>query len=200
MIPVKVQQLLLSNMGFVVLLKGAKDERTLPIFIGASEAQAIAIKIEGVDVPRPLTHDLLKNVLDFLECRVLRIEVCALKEGTFFAKLVVERDGMHLTVDCRPSDAIALALRVSAPIFVAEAVMDEAGRVMAAPAAAGESPGESAGKSAARSGAPETKAPPSPPTELDGLNRKLETAIEQERYEDAAKIRDELKRLKGAHN
>jgi len=192
MIPVKIDQLLLSNMGFVVLLKGLKDDRTLPIFIGAPEAQAIAIKLEKVDVPRPLTHDLLKNLLDFLECRLLRIEVCDLKEGTFFANLIVERDGLRVSVDCRPSDAIALALRVSAPIYVAEAVMDEAGRVMNA-AQAEQQSGNHSGGAAPRE-------PASPPSELDLLNRKLEKAIEHERYEDAAKIRDEIKRLKGAHN
>lgn len=192
MIPVKIEPLMLSNMGFVVLLKGLRDERTLPIFIGAPEAQAIAIKLEGVEVPRPLTHDLLKNILDFLECRLLRIEVCDLKEGTFFARLVVERDGMHLTVDCRPSDAIALALRANAPVYVAESVMDEAGRVMSAAEQSGEGSAPAAGA--------EQKEPPSPPSELDLLNRKLEKAIEREQYEDAARIRDEIKRLKGAHN
>ena len=85
MITVKVDKLFLSNMGFVVLLKGEDDERSLPIFIGAAEAQAIAIHINNVQMPRPMTHDLLKSVLDYLECRLLRVEVCELKEGTFYA-------------------------------------------------------------------------------------------------------------------
>ena len=129
MIPTKVEQLFLSNMGFVVLLKGADDERSLPIFIGTAEAQAIALRINNVNVPRPLTHDLLKNVLDYLECRLLRIEVCDLKEGTFYARLILGRDGMEMPIDSRPSDAIALALRFEAPILVEPRVMQEAGRV-----------------------------------------------------------------------
>jgi len=75
MLAVEVTQLFLSNVGFVVLLKGDEDERALPIFIGAAEAQSIAIYINRVEVPRPLTHDLLKNMLDFLECRLMRIEI-----------------------------------------------------------------------------------------------------------------------------
>ncbi len=105
MLHVKVEQLFFSNMGFVVLLKGPADERTLPIFIGAAEAQAIALQINNVKMSRPLTHDLFKNTLDFLECRVKRIEVCDLKEGTFYAKLILERDGMEMGIDSRPSDA-----------------------------------------------------------------------------------------------
>jgi len=187
MLPVKVDQLVLSNMGFVVLLKGAQDERSLPIFIGAAEAQAIAIKLNGIEVPRPLTHDLLKNLMDFLECRLLRIEVCDLKEGTFYARLVLERDAQPLTLDCRPSDAIALALRCGAPIFVAEAVMEEAGRVFETPAEAKAEQTQAEKKT-------------TPASRLETLNRKLEQAIAEERYEDAAKIRDEIKNLKGSHN
>jgi uncharacterized protein len=77
-IQVKIDQLFLSNLGFVVILKSDGDDRSVPIFIGAAEAQAIAIQMQGVVVPRPLTHDLLKNVFDYLECRVKRVEVCDL--------------------------------------------------------------------------------------------------------------------------
>lgn len=185
MIAVKIEQLMLSNMGFVVVLKGIEDERSLPIFIGGAEAQAIAIKMEGVEIPRPLTHDLLKNLLDSLDCRLVKVEVCDLTDGTFYARLVLERDGAPLEIDCRPSDAIALAVRASVPIYVAESVMNEAGRVM------NQGQEEAGG---------EKKEPPAPKSELDVLNLKLERAVEQERYEDAAKIRDEIKRLKGAHN
>jgi len=88
-LPVRVEQLFLSNMGFAVLLKG-EDDRALPIMIGAAEAQAIALCINRVEVPRPLTHDLFKNVLDQLDCRLVRMEVCDLKDGTFFARLILE--------------------------------------------------------------------------------------------------------------
>jgi len=188
MIPVKVDQLFLSNMGFVVLLKGLQDERSLPIFIGAAEAQAIAFRINDVKVPRPLTHDLFKNVLDYLECRLMRIEVCDIRDDTFFARLVLERDGYETAIDSRPSDAIALGLRFDAPILVAEEVMAKAGRVMeeGVPAAGG--------IAAEAGGEPHKERNP-----LDALKRKLERAVKEERYEDAAKVRDEIKRLENSH-
>lgn len=188
MIAVTVDQLFLSNLGFVVLLKSRDEDRAVPIFIGAAEAQAIAIQINKVEVPRPLTHDLLKNVFDFLECRVKRIEVCDLKEGTFFARLVVERDGHEEQLDCRPSDAIALALRVSAPIFVAETVMAEAGRDIQVGEEEQVVPGGEGEKQPKRDLTPQ---------EL--LERKLQAAVKDERYEEAARLRDEINSLKNTH-
>jgi uncharacterized protein len=188
MIAVKVEQLFLSNMGFVVLLKGETDDRSLPIFIGAAEAQAIAIQINGVDMPRPLTHDLLKNLLDFLECRLARVEICDLKNDTFFARLILERDGKTMTLDSRPSDAIALALRVQAPIFVAREIMERAGRLLDKQTDAG---GEDA------SARPPGKKNLTP---LELLKLKQDKAVEDERYEDAAKLRDEIKRLEQSGN
>ena len=105
MMLVKVEQLFFSNKGFVVLLKGDGDSRSLPIFIGDAEAHAIAIHINRIRMPRPLTHDLLKNTLDFLECRLMGVEVSSLKEGTFYARLMIERDGESMDMDARPSDA-----------------------------------------------------------------------------------------------
>lgn len=130
MIAVKVDQLFLSNVGFVVLLKGEEDERSLPIFIGAAEAQSIAIATNDLKIPRPLTHDLLKNILDQQECRLHRVEIRDIRNGTFYARLILERDTITMDMDSRPSDAIALALRAGAPIFVAEDVMNEAGQVL----------------------------------------------------------------------
>lgn len=193
MIPVKVDQLFLSNMGFVVILKGAEDERAVPIFIGAAEAQAIAIQLQGLKVPRPLTHDLLKNVLDYLECRLQRVEVCDIRDGTYYGRLIVEVDHREMEIDCRPSDAIALALRCDCPVFVAENVMKDAGRVMddlrpAAGAEGGERAIVEPAKGAART-------PAKTPTPLEALQAKLEKAIVEERYEDAAKLRDEINRI-----
>lgn len=188
MIPVNVDQLFLSNMGFVVLLKGGADERSLPIFIGAAEAQAIALRINGIDVPRPMTHDLIKLILDFLECRLKRVEVSDLQEGTFFAKLILERDGEELDMDSRPSDAIALSLRLNAPIYVAEQVMEEAGRVFTDEDTKGVSPEGEAGE------------PRKSLTPLEKLKIRLERVISQERYEEAAKLRDEIRRIEGETN
>lgn len=189
MIHVKVEQLFFSNMGFVVLLKGTSDDRTLPIFIGAAEAQAIALQINNVKMSRPLTHDLFKNTLDFLECRVKRVEVCGLKEGTFFAKLILERDGVEMGIDSRPSDAIAIALRAGAPLHVADSVMDQAGRVFSEE----ELQLTGGGKDAEHA---KTKRQINP---IDALKQDLEKAVKEERYEDAAKIRDRIKNLEHTH-
>ena len=195
MLSVEVTQLFLSNVGFVVLLKGDEDERSLPIFIGAAEAQSIAIFINRVDMPRPLTHDLLKNTLDFLECRLMRIEICDLKEGTFFARLILDRDGVLMTMDCRPSDAIALALRCKSPIFAARHVVEEAGRVLEDEDVS-DATEDGSGK------APEGTRPKKPSHEkspLESLKAELEQAVTDERYEDAARLRDEIQRLKNTH-
>jgi len=187
MIAVKVDQLFLSNLGFVVVLKSDEDERGVPIFIGSAEAQAIAIQLQGVTVPRPLTHDLLKIVFDYLECRLHRVEVCDIRDGTFFGRLVVEVAGQEQDLDCRPSDAIALALRAPAPIFVHEKVMEEAGRVLDMIEQDPESTPE---------GAEDAETGPGPArTPLEILNKKLELAIRDERYEDAARLRDEIKKI-----
>ena len=188
MIPVRVEQLFLSNMGFVVILKNDEDDRSVPIFIGAAEAQAIAIQIQGVEVPRPLTHDLLKNVMDYLECRLKRTEVCDIREGTFFGRMIVEVAGEEQEIDCRPSDAIALSLRTQSPILVHEKVMEEAGRVLDSLEPDPESHGDEDDEDA-------EGGEPSRATPLEILNRKLEKAISEERYEDAARLRDAIQNL-----
>jgi bifunctional DNase/RNase len=193
MIPVLIEQLFLSNMGYVVLLGNRDDERSLPIFIGGAEAQAIALEVGKVKPPRPMTHDLLKNVLDFLECRLKRVEVCDLREGTFFARLVLERDGREMIMDSRPSDAIALALRCAAPMFVDPKVMDQAGRVFTEAETKPDATGESAKPAPKKKDASEMT-----PAEL--LERQLEAAVKEERYEDAARLRDEIQKLKQHRN
>jgi hypothetical protein len=109
----------------VIVLKEVDGERCFPILIGISEAIAIDRKIKGYEPQRPLTHDLLASVITSLSARVARVEVCSLHDNTFFAKLVIERDGQTVEVDSRPSDAIALAVRLETPIYVAEEVLNE---------------------------------------------------------------------------
>jgi bifunctional DNase/RNase len=183
MILVNIMNVSLSNMGFVVFLRNGTDtdKRTLPIFIGATEAQAIALHLDRVAVPRPLTHDLLKAIMDNLECRMKRVEVCALRENTFFAKMILEWNGMESAIDCRPSDAIALALRFTAPIYVAEEVMEAAGVQINDTTEGG--PG------------PNAEPPGQHIAPAEALKQKLEKAVAEERYEDAARLRDELKKL-----
>lgn len=191
MIHVKVAGLSLSNLGFVVLLKGDPDARTLPIFIGGAEAQSIALWLEKVQIPRPLTHDLLKNVLDCMECRLKRVVIKDVIESTFYAVLVLENNGVETEVDARPSDAIALGLRCTAPLYVTAQVMNKAGVVLE------EQEGAEAVKKAGRATPAESVKPTGSP--LDQLKANLEAAIAKEHYEDAAKFRDEIKRYEQAH-
>jgi bifunctional DNase/RNase len=110
----------------IVLLRERGGERYLPIWIGASEAAAIALSLQGVVTPRPMTHDLLKNILDEMSVQVQRIVVTELRDSTFFATIQLERETASYEISSRPSDAIALAVRLSAPIFASEEVLEEA--------------------------------------------------------------------------
>jgi bifunctional DNase/RNase len=107
----------------VVVLKDVGSETVLPIWVGVYEANAIALEIEKVTTPRPLTHDLIKNLLIGLDTRVHKIVVSELREETFYAVIWLERDGHIISVDSRPSDALAVALRMDCPIFVADQVL-----------------------------------------------------------------------------
>jgi hypothetical protein len=109
----------------IVLLKTAEGSKFLPIWIGHPEAAAILMKLQGATAPRPLTHDLLINILGELEVEVLRVTVTELRENTFYASITIQHDGTELEIDSRSSDAIAVAVRAQAPIFAADAVIDE---------------------------------------------------------------------------
>ena len=110
----------------IVILRDKDGERVLPIWVGISEANAIALQIENISTPRPMTHDLLRNVIQDLKASVQKIVVCDLQENTFYALIYLALNGDTLAVDARPSDAIALALRTQAPIFVEDRVIDNA--------------------------------------------------------------------------
>jgi bifunctional DNase/RNase len=117
----------LMNYQRVVILKEKDSDRYLPIWIGPAEADAIAVKLQDVTVPRPLTHDLLRSVIDVLGANISSIVVSELKNDTFFAKIILSVDGAQMEVDSRPSDALALAVRANVPIFAEEIVLDKAG-------------------------------------------------------------------------
>lgn len=114
----------------VVILKEKDAERFLPIWIGPAEADAIAVKLQEYQVPRPLTHDLLGNVIGALGATVNSIIVSDLQNDTFFAKIILAVDGKQVEIDSRPSDAIALAVRIKVPIFAEEAVLEKAGIII----------------------------------------------------------------------
>jgi bifunctional DNase/RNase len=111
----------------IVILRELDNERYLPIWIGTPEADSITIALQEVEVSRPLTHDLVKNIFNSLEARVLRVEVVALREDTFYGNIVAEIEGRTVNIDSRPSDALAIAVRAHVPILVTQSVMDTAG-------------------------------------------------------------------------
>lgn len=118
----------LSNMALVIL-RDLEGTRTLPIWVGIPEANAIALEIEQVPTPRPMTHDLIKNILEGINAKVTRVVVNDLKESTFYATIHLLLNGKEYCIDSRPSDAIAVALRVKAPIYVTLDVIERAGTV-----------------------------------------------------------------------
>jgi len=132
MIEMTIDSIRVSLMNYqrVVILKEKLAERYLPIWIGPAEADAIAVKLQGVTTPRPLTHDLLSSVIDALGATVNSIIVSDLKNDTFYAKIILNVDSGVMEVDSRPSDALALAVRVEVPIYAEEAVLDKASIIL----------------------------------------------------------------------
>ena len=117
-----------SNMP-IIILRDEEDKRSLPIWVGVFEANAIALELEKIASPRPMTHDLIKNIVEAIDAQVVKVVVTDLRENTFFAVLHLRLGSAEYTVDSRPSDAIALALRVAAPIYVDEDVFPKAGKM-----------------------------------------------------------------------
>ena len=152
----------------VVVLREAEGERVLPIWIGPAEALAIQRLLTGQAFPRPLTHDLFALVLEGLHARVSRVTIAEMHEGTFFATLVIERENNVLSVDARPSDSIAIALRTQAPLFVNEELLQEP-------------PGEGSELE------PPPSDPPAPPTEQDKAEQ-LRRFLEKLNPEDFGKF------------
>ncbi len=131
MVEVQIDSIRVSLMSQqrIVILRERSTERYLPIWIGVYEAEAITIALQEVAVARPLTHDLIKNILKELHARVIRVEVISMREDTYFGNIVVELDGQTIHIDSRPSDALAIAVRAHVPIFVALSVMNSVGIV-----------------------------------------------------------------------
>lgn len=113
----------------IVILKEIDGEKTLPIWIGLLEATAIASELEGIKFSRPMTHDLVKNIMEQVGVKIVKIEVCDLKNNTYYALIHFTHGGKEMTIDARPSDALALSLRVNAPIYVAEEVIQKSSQI-----------------------------------------------------------------------
>jgi uncharacterized protein len=173
-----------SGGAYALILREVNGNRRLPIIIGASEAQSIALEMEGIKPPRPLTHDLMKNIITAFGAELSHIIIDELRDGTFYAKLHIDSQ----QIDSRPSDAIALAVRYGVQIYVAASVMDEAAFV----------PEEEEDEQTppARQPKPKTQQPPSSKgSKLEQLHQQLKEAVEKENYEKAASLRDEIRKL-----
>jgi uncharacterized protein len=180
-----------SGGAYALILREVEGNRRLPIIIGQAEAQSIALEMEGIKPPRPLTHDLMKNIIAAFGAELNDVLIDDLRDGTFYAKLNIDTQ----QIDSRPSDAIALAVRYGAQIFVAASVMDEAAFVP-------EEEDEVQKKEETKEKqAPTTKKfqkiPPeaTKATRLEEMHVQLKKAIEKEDYEKAAALRDEIRRL-----
>ena len=182
-----------SGGAYALVLGEMNGNRRLPIIIGAFEAQAIALELEKIQPPRPMTHDLLRDTFEAVEIEVTDIVIDELREGTFFAKVRYVHNGEQGQLDSRPSDAVALAVRTDAPIFVASSVLQEAGIPT-------EEEGLAAVSDMEEEMREEEELGDSPGAQLRRMEKKLEKAIDKEDYERAAELRDEINRLKSEQN
>lgn len=212
MIEAKVHSLAITDKGFVVMLRPINSEKVIPIFIDYLQAQSMATALFNYKMGRPLTHDLINSIFKNCNIRLVNIIIDNVHLDTYYSKLVIDHNGKNILIDARPSDAIALALRFQASIFVEENVIEKAGMVL-------DDSGETAKESDVKSGIPYNyqvfdKENSSDNTKKDlksngnenGVKTKeeikklLEQAVKEERYEDAAKYRDELNNLENLEN
>ncbi len=177
-----------SGGAYALVLGEIEGNRRLPIIIGAFEAQAIALELEKIQPPRPMTHDLLRDLFESVGAEVIDVVIDELREGTFFAKVRYIHEGEEDQLDARPSDAVALAVRVDAPIYVAPSVLEEAG-IPSDEAAVTELEEEL-----------EEEEPAVPVSPLERLEEQLSKAIQEEDYERAAQLRDDIQRHKNELN
>ena len=181
MIPVKVEKISYhpSSRSYAVLLKDERSDLFLPILVGSFEAQSIALAIEVVDTPRPLTHDLICDLITKVDGKLLAVNISKLNDGVFYASLKLSGDNFGTkTIDARPSDAISIALRLNAQIYVTAEVIEEAG----------------VGEDEVIS----DKQNILPKYSIEDLEIKLKKAVDEEEYEKAARIRDKIKDLESS--
>ena len=177
MIPVKVLKISYhhESRSYAVILKEITGEKCLPVIVGSFEAQSIALAIEVVDTPRPLTHDLICDVIACIDGRLKAVKVSHLQDGIFYAQMELETESIgNRVIDARPSDAIAVALRLNAPILVSPEILEEVGVHQ-------DTLNE-----------PKQVLPKKPTLSLKALKDKLKKAVEEEEYEIAAKLRDKI--------
>ncbi|NTU97998.1 MAG: bifunctional nuclease family protein [Chlorobiaceae bacterium] len=182
-----------TNGAYALILYELEGKRKLPIIIGGFEAQAIALKLENIKPPRPFTHDLFKNIADVFNLHVNEVIIDELHNETFYAKVVCEANGEVHEIDARPSDAIAIAVRFNAPLFVTEEIMNEAGIREEQ-----KEDGEEGEEEVTPEAEEQIALPVTSENRLEELQTALNEAISNENYEEAARLRDEISRLKSS--
>jgi len=190
-----IHSVAVTDIGFLVLLKNTINNKMVPIFIGPMEAQSISMVLMKNSPPRPMTHDLIKTIIENLDYTLKEIHITEIKNNTFYAKLFIIPGSGHddlIEIDSRPSDAIALALRFHKQIYLCEDVINESGIII-------DDNHDNAEKPDA---APETVSSVSRKAndQIGQLQKKLDIAVKEERYEEAAEIRDAMKKLTGESN
>jgi len=201
LVPAEVWTVAKAEQGNAVLVRPLGLDVAVPIFIAPLEAQSILIGLGSVKMPRPLTHDLFISVLESLESSVNRVEITSLKDSTYYAKLILESEGAEIAVDARPSDCLALAVRVKCPIYIDEAVVDEAGISVKMVEEKNRElkVGDVRGETAEETETPAAEAAASTDSsEVTSLKKLLDSAIEEENYEEAARLRDRLRELESS--
>ena len=176
---------------YALVLSEEDGNRRIPIIIGAVEAQAIAIQLEGLKPPRPLTHDLFLNTALAFNIEVVEVFIHKLEEGIFYAELVCEQEGNRITVDSRTSDAVALALRFDCPIYTTEEILDKAGIILDFEEESEENADESDKEMV---GPEEEEDSDYSVYSTEELNTMLDKAVSEEDYEKASEIRDEIQK------
>jgi len=185
---------------YALVLAEEDGSRRIPIIVGGFEAQAIAIELEGLNPPRPLTHDLFKKFSDAYGIRLIEVNIHKLEEGVFFANVLFDNGDREIVLDARTSDAIALALRFKCPIYTTDEIVEKAGIVLDFDQQAGEAgadqelPGEEEKKEEVSEKKDNIKSSMLSELTVDELNELLENAVTNEDYEKASEIRDEIKR------
>ncbi len=168
-----------TDKGNAVLVKPIGSERAVPIFIGQLEAQSILIGLGNVPMPRPLSHDLFITMMEKLNATIDRVDITELKDGTFYARIVMKQGLKKIVIDSRPSDALGITARIHCPLYIAESIVEEAGIAI----------------NLITEEDPKVDVPDPREIERNRLEQELEKAVEDEDYEEAARIRDKINEL-----
>src|SRR6056297_384225 len=168
-----------TDKGNAVLVKPIGSERAVPIFIGQLEAQSILIGLGNVPMPRPLSHDLFITMMEKLNATIDRVDITELKDGTFYARIVMKQGLKKIVIDSRPSDALGITARIHCPLYIAESIVEEAGIAI----------------NLITEEDPKVDVPDPREIERNRLEQELEKAVDDEDYEEAARIRDKINEL-----